>query len=148
MPPIPKRSDQLHDKRPSRLEGLTQLAVNNPYYEQPEPNPDWHPIAMQWYESLPKSGQSHYYQASDWATAVMCADLISREFHRADDPESKKGISPMMIHEIFTQAGNLLTTEGERRRLRLELIRAEKNDDSEEVVTALEQYKQYAKGGK
>lgn len=148
MPPIPKRSDQLHNKRGGRLDGLTQLEITNPYTEQPEANPEWHPIAMQWYESLPKSGQSHYYQASDWATAFMCADLISREFHRADDPETKKGVSAMMVHEIFAQAGNLLTTEGERRRLRLELIRAEKSEDTSGVVTAMEQYKQMAGGSK
>lgn len=148
MAPIPKRSDQLHNKRGGRLDGLTQLEIANPYVDQPEGNPDWNPIAKQWYESLPESGQSHYYQASDWATAYMCADLISREFDRADDPETKKGVSAMMMHEIFAQAGNLLTTEGERRRLRLELIRAEKKDDGNEVVTAMEQYKQFAGGAK
>jgi hypothetical protein len=41
----------------------------------PEPNPLWHPQAQSWFNSLKLSGQSELYEASDWATAVLCAQL-------------------------------------------------------------------------
>lgn len=142
MPPIPKPKDQLADQRPSRTEGLTQLEVTNPTYDAPPANPDWHWIAADWYSALVDSAQSHFYQPSDWATAVILAESLSKEFKRADDPESKKGLSPMMLQVFMAEAGNLLTTEGQRRRLRLELIKAEKsNDDSAEVLSIMDGYK-------
>jgi hypothetical protein len=41
----------------------------------PEPNRMWHPQAQSWFNSLKLSGQSEFYEASDWATAVLCAQL-------------------------------------------------------------------------
>jgi|SRR5215469_6637266 len=41
----------------------------------PQPNPDWHPTAQSWFRSLALSGQSEFYEASDWATAVLAADV-------------------------------------------------------------------------
>jgi hypothetical protein len=39
----------------------------------PEANPDWLPQARSWYNSLGLSGQAEFYEASDWATAVIAA---------------------------------------------------------------------------
>lgn len=144
--PVPKRSDQ---RRRRNKEGgeVERLEVANPMYDAPPSNPDWHWIAKDWYEALIESGQSHYFQPSDWATAVVLAESLSHEFKRADDPETKKGISPMMLQTFLSEAGNLLTTEGQRRRLRLELIKAErKDDDTAQVVSIMNGYKDALSG--
>lgn len=41
----------------------------------PIPSPDerWLPLAQSWFNSLKLSGQSDFYEASDWATAVAAA---------------------------------------------------------------------------
>lgn len=50
----------------------------------PAANPGWHPQAQSWFNSLARSGQSDFYEASDWATAVMAAqiyDMFLRTYH-------------------------------------------------------------------
>lgn len=42
----------------------------------PTANPNWLPQARSWYNSLPLSGQSAFYEASDWATAVSAAQML------------------------------------------------------------------------
>lgn len=44
-----------------------------------EPNESWHPIAMMTWESLENSGQSAFYEESDWATAYFLCEAMSRE---------------------------------------------------------------------
>lgn len=46
---------------------------------QPAPSPRWHPIAAAWYAALGKSGQSIFYEPSDWALAMMIAESMSRD---------------------------------------------------------------------
>jgi hypothetical protein len=40
----------------------------------PEADPSWKPKARSWYNSLKLSGQSAFFEPSDWATAVAAAD--------------------------------------------------------------------------
>jgi hypothetical protein len=82
----------------------------------PAADRDWHPIARDWYRSLRLSGQSRYYEPSDWQTARMLADSMSRML-LAEDPNAS------MLNAIVQASRDLLTTEGQRRRLRLELTR-------------------------
>jgi hypothetical protein len=42
----------------------------------PESSPRWLPQARSWFNSLALSGQSEFYEASDWATAVIAAQLL------------------------------------------------------------------------
>ena len=43
----------------------------------PDPDPTWKPKARSWFNSLKLSGQSEFYEASDWATAVAAADAYN-----------------------------------------------------------------------
>lgn len=93
---------------------------------------NWHPVAKHWYDSLPTSGQSIYYQPSDWAIAYMLAESISRDFKPqfvGANPETGepifetiplKGASLAAYLKGFTA---LLATEGDRRRMQIELER-------------------------
>jgi hypothetical protein len=100
--------------------------------EVPIPPPgDWHPAVLSWYESLGKSGQSFYYEPSDWAMAVLIAESMSREFepvlvinqltgteHYVNPP-----ISGARFGHYLKAFTSLLVAEGDRRRARLELER-------------------------
>jgi hypothetical protein len=77
-------------------------------------DPDWHPIAKTWYDSLAKSGQSEFYQASDWAFAYSLAEDLS-------DYKRQTKRSAVMLSSIMTGMTLLLTTEGDRRRVNIEL---------------------------
>ena len=46
----------------------------------PAPDPTWHPIARMLWDSILKSGQSMFYEPSDWAVAFLTCESISRDF--------------------------------------------------------------------
>lgn len=83
----------------------------------PDPEPLWHPIATDWYLSLRESGQAAFYQPSDWAVARYVAELMSRVVM------SEKGPNGQLVAALNSVMASLLTTEGDRRRVRLELER-------------------------
>lgn len=76
-----------------------------------------HPTARRWYRSLRQSGQSHLYEPSDWAFAVYIAGLVDKAC-RQDEP------SAALAETIQRGMRSLLTTEAERRRLRIEITRS------------------------
>jgi hypothetical protein len=112
MPPVPKRSDQR--RRRNAVEGLTTGAARP--CVRPEPEEGWHEMARAWYVALGESGQSDYYQASDWAQARVWAELLSRQLASGRP-------SAQMLAAWDAASVRLLVTEGDRRRLRLELER-------------------------
>jgi hypothetical protein len=83
----------------------------------PEPDPLWHPIATDWYLSLRESGQAQFYEPSDWAMARYAAELMSRGLS-SDRPPNGQYVAA--LNSVMT---SLLTTEGDRRRARMELER-------------------------
>lgn len=102
----------------------------------PPVNEDWHPVARRWYESLGESAQSMYYEPTDWAVAYMTAESISRDLESqfvgfTEDGEGGtkpefakiplKGASLSAYIKVF---GALLMTEGDRRRMKLEITRS------------------------
>ena len=111
--PIPKRSDQR--RRVNKIEGFQQ-APGAPIVRVPAASRTWHPLAKAWYASLKASGQSRYYEPSDWQTARILADQIDRML-KLDEPNAT------LLNVIMQASRDLMTTEGQRRRMRLELTR-------------------------
>jgi hypothetical protein len=90
-------------------------------------NAKWHPVAKRWFDSLARSGQSLYYVESDWATAYVLAESMSREFKAqpmvVDDEIVMVELPPKAASVAAWLKGMtaLLATEGDRRRAALEL---------------------------
>lgn len=130
--PPPKRSDQRRrTNKPAKTPTKSAGATRTP--QPPRPDQKWHPAAKRWYASLAKSGQSAFYEPSDWATAWVLAESMSREFSpqpivvgRGEAAEVQmvtlppKGASLAAWLKGMTA---LLATEGDRRRAALELQR-------------------------
>jgi hypothetical protein len=124
--------------------------------EAPEPDEDWHPVARRWFESLGRSGQAAFYQASDWETAWVLAESISRELKpqpmvvgKGDAAEIEwvslppKGASLAAWLKGFTA---LLATEGDRRRARVELTRPGL-EEAPQDVSELDEYRRRLRSG-
>lgn len=47
--------------------------------EMPPPKPGWHELATELYLSLEQSGQSRYFEPSDWAMAQLLAEALTRD---------------------------------------------------------------------
>ena len=78
----------------------------------------WHPIAKMVWESARNSGQSEWYQESDLAMLwSICEDLSLYKL------SSRR--SAQMLDVLMKSLGNLMMTEGDRRKVRLELQKPE-----------------------
>ena len=134
--PVPKRSEQRRRRNKDVVEVERVEAQPGVLYGPELGLPDVHPLAAEWYESLRRSAQSVYFQPSDWAQAKVWTDLLSRELKKAAKP------SAVMIAAWSSAAAELLTTEGARRRLRIEIERGPEVDKDEEAAVAkLDEYR-------
>jgi hypothetical protein len=137
--PTPKRADQRRrHTKDSEQPDTVQLegAVKAPPADE-----NWHSVARAWYESLADSGQSTYYEPSDWAMAFVLAESMSRDLNpqviavpeRTGEPVKAsipmKGASLSAYLKGMTA---LMVSEGDRRRAGVELQRAPAADPADE----------------
>lgn len=94
----------------------------------------WHPIAREWYDSLADSGQAEFFEPSDWSAAFYVAEVMARHLQA-------KRLSAQLFGSIWMAMGELLTTEGARRRARIELEREAGGDEQPAGVTAISDYR-------
>ncbi len=131
--PVPKRADQ---RRRRNTEGgtiTTGPAAGN--VTVPPASRDWHPAAKRWYRALRDSGQSQFYEPSDWAEAWVAAQVLS-EMLSADK------LSAMLFAAWQGATARLLVTEGDRRRVRIELERGSQEDPDEKAgVTEMDKWR-------
>jgi hypothetical protein len=112
--PIPKRDSER--RRRNKPDVPTDAVEVRGAVPIPKPDRSWQPLAREWYQALAESGQSQFYEPSDWAMARYTAELMSRML-AADTPNAK------LVSTLNTLMSLLLCTEGDRRRVRMEIER-------------------------
>lgn len=138
--PVNKRASQRHGHRSKEELADVDRAPAAEHVEVPEPDELWHPLARKWYVALGKSGQSVYYEPSDWAEAAVLAEVMSRAL------ESDRINGPLLA-ALQSGSTRLLATEGDRRRMRVELVRGKVVDADEEAAVAdLDEYRRALSG--
>lgn len=113
--PVPARDEEL--ARPRSRKGGDQTEVTKGVARPatiPAVDPEWHSIAKMLWTSLLESGQTDFYQSSDWAFAYSVCEDLSRY-------KTSTKRSGQMLQTIYSAMGELLVTEGARRRVRIEL---------------------------
>lgn len=116
----------------------------------------WHPLVRDWYESLANSGQSEFYEPSDWLTARLLAEAMSRELNPQpmmvmtdEGPVAKmvkmppKGAS---LSAWFKAMSSLLITEGDRRRMQVELQRGSDDEGPEQAPAPVTDIRSWREG--
>lgn len=132
--PIPNRSDQR--RRTNTDSGPISKAPASSRVKRPPVNGKWHSIAKMLYRSMAESGQAVFMEPSDWAFAYLVCSEIS-EYCRA----TKK--SAVMFSAIEQATSRLMITEGDRRRLRIELERDRgpvADPDKQAAVTSIAEW--------
>lgn len=142
--PIPNHSADLARPRERKGGDVQETAKGTRYPATiPEADDDWHPIARMIWDSLLESGQSDFYQSSDWAYAYSICEEISLYkkplVNRTTGEEYYKR-SGQMLQTINAALSDLLITEGHRRRVRMELDVAPEEATSLSVV-AIDDYR-------
>lgn len=132
---VPQRSDQ---RRRRNKVDIDHAPVATGRVYGPEP-PEWLAgLARDWFESLRTSGQAVFYTDSDWAAALIVAKAVERFESRP---------SAHMLTAILSGFGALAATEGDRRRLRIELERVQDEDPDEQAgVTAIDEWQRRFSG--
>lgn len=140
--PIPERtSDLVGNHSAERANVTTARSGSDQPVSQPPPNPDWHPLAKSWYASFGASGQKVWYEPSDWMQLTLAAEQLSRELSEkvlsvTMHGEKVYGTGPITastLSAVNSIAVRLLATEGDRRRMRIELTRGHEPKVADEV---------------
>lgn len=123
---------------PAEVVNVDELLVGE--VEIPVANEDWHPIALQIYESVAKSGQVIWMEPSDWSTLYLLCESISRDLNPqvvgiTEEGEVVKDTIPLKgasLNAYLKAMASLMMLEGDRRRLRIELERKKRIDAAAE----------------
>lgn len=115
--PVPKRSDlrRGHASRSAAETVVTRLP-GAPAVEVPEPDAEWDPIARMIWDGACESGQARFYEPSDYALLYSLMDDLT--YYKRQSRRSSE-----MLASIMSGLSSLLVTEGDRRRVRVELTR-------------------------
>ncbi|OHT67780.1 hypothetical protein [Mycobacteroides chelonae] len=132
--PVPDRSDQKvrRNKPEIPIDKVTAIGV------VPIPElglTDAHPLVEDLYQSLTESAQNRYYEPSDWQYARVTMHLLD-DLLKA--PWAKG--AAMKITAINQMMTALLMTEGDRRRVRMEIER-DKTDTGNNVINVSDLFK-------
>ena len=128
--PVPKRSTE---RRRRNKDNAVETVSAAGEVRRPDPDPDWHPIALAWFDSLGESGQAQFYEPSDWQAARYVAEVMSRHL-------SAGRLSAQLFAAVWSAMGELLTTEAARRRARVEVER-EGKAPVDAGVSVLDEYR-------
>lgn len=137
--PVPKRSEE-------RVRRNTDEPIERVEMTGPVAAPDlgvyttngddvdadsFHPIAQDLYDSIKESGQAKFLEPSDWQVARVMCHLLSRVLW-SNKPSSQ------MVAAVTTMMSNLLLTEGDRRRVRLEVDRNAAVVETQNIIADLD----------
>lgn len=119
--------------------------VTSDTVEIPAPDEEWHETALAWYMSLTKSGQAIFFEPSDWMVAHVLAGQLSLELKprqvalgQGEDTIVVEMVVPMpgaKLNAILKGFTMLMATEGDRRRLSIEINRSTGDETAAAGVT-------------
>jgi hypothetical protein len=128
--PAPKRDAERAGHRSADY-SADHVELDEPV-EIPPAKVSWHDNAIAWYEALAKSGQSRWYEPSDWAKAWLIADALSEyctdvavgpAFDDNGKPINGRFANAATLKVLFSEMASLGVTESDRRRMRIEIER-------------------------
>ncbi|QBJ00195.1 terminase small subunit [Mycobacterium phage Pharaoh] len=99
-----------------------------------------HPLVTDMYESIKASAAVKYYEPTDWQFARLMLFTLNQELIFAR--QLGKPIGAMKLTAINQMLSSLLLTEGDRRRVRLEIERTPGDSPTGEVVDMTSMLKQ------
>ena len=113
--PMPKRSEERTRRNKEGEDGIALKKGIALPYEWKAPGENWDPRVVEFYDSFKESGMQAYYQQTDVAVLWLACDLLSSQVVNHGRP------SAMMLAECMKMLDGLGITEGERRRIKIEL---------------------------
>ncbi len=137
-PPPKKEAERRRrnkDVIPTEIINIDELIAGE--VEIPEPDPDWHPIALMMFDAAKRSGQVIFMEPTDWASLYMMCESMSRDLKPQVIGIQEETGKPIMatiplkgssLNAYKAVMASLMFLEGDRRKLRLELERKKRID--------------------
>lgn len=126
--PMPKRVEER--RRRNKVPGETLVPMEG-VVDVPELPAGTHEIARDWYESLKHSGQSQYFEPSDWASARYVAAVMSKNLQA-------RRFSAQHFVGVWAAMTDLLSTEEARRKAKLQVQRLSGEEEPAEKPVSIE----------
>jgi len=142
--PVPKREEERRRTNKTTESGASNAAehvvvlhelLEDPYLvSAPSPNPNWHPLATMHYWAARKSAVREFYEPVDWAALFLTLEQMSLWLKPQEvlvqqgemAGQTVEMVVPMpggVLSSIMKSLGSLMFTEGDRRKLRMEVER-------------------------
>lgn len=137
--PVPKHSSERVGHARGKAEDVAITRGEARDVKWPAASKEWSARAKELYKSARASGQADFYQQSDVAQLRFLLDQVTYY-------EAQPQRSAMMLQVIMATLNSLLFTEGERRRVRVELDKVDTSAVDAQVV-AIKSYKDKLAGG-
>lgn len=132
--PIPKRSEAKAGHRTKAELAADKVAAQGSV-AVPHPDPAWHSEAKRLYASVARSAQARFYEPSDWHYLRVWTEFLSRQL-------SSGRPSAQMLASWDGAMSKLLVSEGDRRRARVEVERAEPPaEEASAKVAVMDRYR-------
>jgi len=169
--PLPSKSLVRRKSHQKIIDSQTTVGALNVDVEAPyEPGEGWHEMAVTMYESVQHSGQAKFYTESDWTKLYLLCDQLSQNLQpqfvgmakdwkviMVDGEERLvqyqkpiAGIVPMngatlnALQSVMTSLG---ISEGDRRRMGIELVHAKKDEQGDAVSQAMKELRESMQSG-
>ncbi|AEK32597.1 terminase small subunit [Mycobacterium phage George] len=138
--PVPERTDQTvrHSEPVDKIEVFGEVRV--PDLGDVSFRGETHPIIKDLYQAMQESGQSRFYEPSDWQVARLALLALNEELVAARHGD--KPIGAMKLTALNQMLTTLMLTEGDRRRVRIELERKPSQPEGV-VINAADQFKKW-----
>lgn len=123
---------------PAEVVNVDELLAGD--VQVPVADEGWHPIAKMVYESVKASGQVIWMEPSDWSVLFLMCESISRDLNPqvvgiTEEGDVVKDTIPLKgasLSSYLKGFAALMMTEGDRRRMRIELERQKRLDAAAE----------------
>jgi hypothetical protein len=129
---MPNRSEDLTPagERKRKERGTAVVRGKSNPATIPEPDAEWCHAAKMLWDAMTESGGAAWYESSDYAVLYLVCDQIHHLYQQGGRR------SPEYLRVIMQALGTLLATEGDRRRLHIELQKAP--DDEDDFLAGLD----------
>lgn len=122
--PIPKRASERTRNNKTGEDGLEIVRGVALPYEWTDPSFDWEQPIQRYYLSFQKSGMAAFFQQTDVEQLWMACEWMNRQWASGRP-------SAMILQEAMKMTDGLGATEGERRRLKIELDKPKVDDSAD-----------------
>lgn len=133
--PLAKRVEER--RRRNIVPGESVVEMHGPVVIPPA-REGWHPVATAYYEAFKDSGESLFFEPTDWTHAQFACELVTRAL--------AEGATAAQATAALAALKDLLPTETDRRKAKLQVTRILGESESENAPTALDQYRKVLGG--